>query len=159
MFNTPVKDNVSETVLEPGVAAFLGRQPFGLFVEGRFVAAGSGQTMETRNPSTGTLIAIVARGDRKDVREAVKSASSAFRSSGWAELDPKARAASLHRLADLIDQHTEAIAQIESLDVGKPVPQPRAFDVPHVAKTLRYYADLSAEFNYRQSLDASQTAS
>jgi acyl-CoA reductase-like NAD-dependent aldehyde dehydrogenase len=52
------------------------------------------------------------------------------------------RAVILHRLADLVDQHNLILAQIESLDVGKPLAQPTGFDVPNCAQTLRYYADL-----------------
>lgn len=53
------------------------------------------------------------------------------------------RAVILHRLADLVDRHREILAQIESLDVGKPLAQPMENDIPNVAQTLRYYADLS----------------
>ena len=60
------------------------------------------------------------------------------------------RAVILHRLADLIDQRAEIIAQIESLDVGKPRGQAAAFDVPHAAQTFRYYADLAVRTRRRE---------
>jgi len=62
---------------------------------------------------------------------AVDAAHEAFRRSGWATMPPNDRAVLLHRLADLIDRHTEILAQIESLDVGKPRAQAAAFDIPH----------------------------
>jgi aldehyde dehydrogenase (NAD+) len=82
----------------------------------------------------------------------VAAASRAFRNSGWSTLGVKERATILHRLADLIDEKVNEIAQIESLDVGKPLVQPKSFDIPHAAKTFRYYADLSTKLNYREPL-------
>ena len=65
------------------------------------------------------------------------------------------RAVILHRLADLIDQRAEIIAQIESLDVGKPRGQAAAFDVPHAAQTFRYYADLAVQTRRREPIAVS----
>jgi len=65
------------------------------------------------------------------------------------------RAVILHRLADLITQHQEIIAQIESLDVGKPRGQAAAFDVPHAAQTFRYYADLAVHTRRREPIAVS----
>lgn len=61
----------------------------------------------------------------------------------------------LHRLADLIDQHADILAGIESMDVGKPFAQARAFDVPHCASTLRYYADLAVNTRRREPIAVS----
>ena len=65
------------------------------------------------------------------------------------------RAVILHRLADLITKHQEIIAQIESLDVGKPRSQAAAFDVPHGAQTFRYYADLAVHTRRRDPIAVS----
>ena len=74
---------------------------------------------------------------------AVSSAQQAFKKSGWAELPVNDRAVILHRFADLVDKHRDILAQIESLDVGKPFAQAVANDIPNVAQTLRYYSDLA----------------
>jgi aldehyde dehydrogenase (NAD+) len=58
----------------------------------------------------------------------------------------------LHRLADLIDKRAEILSEIESLDVGKPRAQASAFDIPHSAKTFRYYADLSVQTRRREPI-------
>ena len=81
---------------------------------------------------------------------AVAAAQKAFRTTDWATMPVNERAVILHRLADLIDKHQEVIAQIESLDVGKPRSQAIAFDVPHAAKSFRYYADLAVQSRRRE---------
>src|SRR5665213_1560056 len=84
-----------------------------------------------------------------------KAARAAFRKSGWAEMPANDRAVLLHRLADLIDKHRDILAQIESLDVGKPIAAAAAFDIPHAAQTFRYYADLSVHTRRREPIAVS----
>jgi acyl-CoA reductase-like NAD-dependent aldehyde dehydrogenase len=131
------------TQVDPEVSKFLSTQPFNLFIGGKWVAAQSGKTFETRDPGEGKVLANVAAGDAPDVEAAVAAAQEAFRKSGWATMPVNDRAVILHRLADLITKRQEIIAQIESLDVGKPRGQAAGFDVPHAAQTFRYYADLA----------------
>jgi aldehyde dehydrogenase (NAD+) len=141
--------------LLPKVAQFLADQPLKMHIGGRWTAAAGGKTFVTVDPGNGRKIAEVAAGDETDVNNAVTAARGAFNRSGWATMPPNDRAVKLHRLADLIDRDIEIISQIESLDVGKPVGQARAFDVPHHAKTLRYYADLSVHTRRREPIAVS----
>ncbi len=120
-------------------------QPKRLFIGGEWVDAKSGKTIEVRDPGNGKVIARLADADAADIDHAVTAAREAFRKSGWATLPSNDRAVILHRLADLIDLHLEPLAQIESLDVGKPLAQAMAGDIPNVAQSLRYYADLSVQ--------------
>lgn len=131
--------------LHAEVQKFLSSQPKQLFIGGKWEAAQSGKTIEVRDPGNGRLIAHLAAGDAADVDRAVAAASTAFRKSGWATMPVNDRAVILHRLADLIDKRREVLAQIESLDVGKPLAQAMGNDIPNVAQTLRYYADLSVQ--------------
>ncbi len=131
--------------LHTEVQAFLAAQPRRLFIGGKWEKAASGKTLEVRDPGNGRVIAHLAAGDAADVDRAVRAAREAFRKSGWATMPANDRAVVLHRLADLIDKHREVLAQLESLDVGKPVAQALTFDIPNVAQTLRYYADLSVQ--------------
>ena len=133
------------TSLNPEVTKFLSLQPLKMFIGGRWVEAQSGKTFATRDPGEGKVLAQVSAGDAADVEAAVAAAIEAFHKSGWATMPANDRAVILHRLADLIDQHAEVIAQIESLDVGKPRGQAAAFDVPHCAQSFRYYADLAVQ--------------
>jgi acyl-CoA reductase-like NAD-dependent aldehyde dehydrogenase len=134
------------------VNAFLAQDPLKLFIGGQWVPADAGGTFQSLDPGNGRMLARVAAADATDVDAAVRSAHHAFRHSGWASMPNNDRAVILHRLADLVDQHTPILAQIESLDVGKPLAQPTAFDVPNCAQTLRYYADLSVHTSLRQSI-------
>jgi acyl-CoA reductase-like NAD-dependent aldehyde dehydrogenase len=131
------------STLNPEVTKFLATQPLKMFIDGEWVEARSGKTFETLDPGEGKVLARVAAGDATDVDAAVVAAQRAFQKSGWATIPPNDRAVMLHRLADLIDKRQEIIAQLESLDVGKPRGQAAAFDVPHAAQSFRYYADLA----------------
>src|SRR5436190_7338631 len=141
--------------LNPEVTKFLSPQPLPMFIGGRWVEARSGKTFETLDPGQGSLLAKVARGDAADVDAAVAAAQEAFRKSGWATMPVNDRAVILHRLADLITKRQEIIAQIESLDVGKPRGQAAGFDVPHAAQTFRYYADLAVHTRRREPIAVS----
>jgi aldehyde dehydrogenase (NAD+) len=143
------------TQVGPEVSKFLSAQPLKMFIGGKWVAAQDGKTFETRDPGEGKVLANVAAGDAPDVEAAVAAAQEAFRKSGWATMPVNDRAVILHRLADLITKRQEIIAQIESLDVGKPRGQAAGFDVPHAAQTFRYYADLAVHTRRREPIAVS----
>lgn len=143
------------TQLNPEVSKFLSAQPLKMFIGGKWVAAQDGKTFETRDPGEGKVLANVAAGDAPDVETAVAAAQVAFRKSGWATMPVNDRTVILHRLADLITKRQEIIAQIESLDVGKPRGQAAGFDVPHAAQTFRYYADLAVHTRRREPIAVS----
>jgi aldehyde dehydrogenase (NAD+) len=143
------------TPLDPEVSKFLSAQPLKMFIGGKWVAAQNGKTFETRDPGEGKVLANIAAGDAPDVDAAVAAAQDAFRKSGWATMPVNDRAVILHRLADLITKRQEIIAQIESLDVGKPRGQAAGFDVPHAAQTFRYYADLAVHTRRREPIAVS----
>src|SRR5258706_558944 len=141
--------------LNPEVTKFLSNQPLPMYIGGKWIQAVSGKTFETLDPGNGMLLARVAAGDVADVNAAVAAAQQAFTKSGWATMPVNDRGVILHRLADLIIKHQEVLAQIESLDVGKPRGQAAAFDVPHAAQTFRYYADLALHTRRRAPIAVS----
>ena len=143
------------TSLNPEVTTFLSTQPLKMFIGGGWVEARSGKIFETRDPGEGKVLAKVCAGEAADVDAAVAAAQTAFQKSGWATMPANDRAVILHRLADLITKHQDTIAQIESLDVGKPRGQAAAFDVPHAAQTFRYYADLAVHTRRREPIAVS----
>jgi aldehyde dehydrogenase (NAD+) len=143
------------TQLEPEVSKFLSAKSQMMFIGGKWLAARDGRTFETHDPGEGKVLANVAAGDVPDVDAAVTAAQEAFRKSGWATMPVNDRAVILHRLADLITKRQEIIAQIESLDVGKPRSQAAGFDVPHAAQTFRYYADLAVHTRRREPIAVS----
>jgi acyl-CoA reductase-like NAD-dependent aldehyde dehydrogenase len=141
--------------MNPEVTQFLSSQPLKMFIGGKWVAAQSGKTFETRDPGEGAVLATVAAGDSAEVDAAVTAAHEAFHKSGWATMPVNDRAVILHRLADLITKRLDVLAEIESLDVGKPRGQAAAFDIPHAAQTFRYYADLAVHTRRREPIAVS----
>ncbi|MDB5296145.1 MAG: NAD-dependent aldehyde dehydrogenase [Phycisphaerales bacterium] len=123
----------------PHVTNFVGT-PRKMLIDGQWVAAQSGKTFETYNPATGEVLARVAEGDMADVDLAVRAARRAFEDGPWGTMTASARAKLLWRLADLIDAHTDELAQLESLDNGKPVGVAKVADVPLAAELFRYMA-------------------
>ncbi len=143
------------TTLSNEVSGFLASGPMKLFVGGQWIDAARRGRFETRDPGTGKVLAEVAAAEQEDVNRAVGAAQQAFKKSGWPALPANDRAVILHRLADLIEKHRDILAQIESLDVGKPIAQAAGFDVPFAAQTLRYYADLSVHTRRREPIAVS----
>jgi 1-pyrroline dehydrogenase len=107
------------------------------FVGGEWVDSASGETMEVVNPATGEAIAEVPRGSQEDVDRAVAAAKKALPE--WLEATPGERAELLLKLADLIDEHAEELAQLESTNVGKPLPAARD-EMPVCSDNLRFFA-------------------
>ncbi|HEY2600904.1 MAG TPA: gamma-aminobutyraldehyde dehydrogenase [Thermoleophilaceae bacterium] len=113
------------------------QESYEMFVGGRHVAAAEGETEAVTNPATGEQIAEVALGSARDVDEAVKVAEAAFEA--WAATPPNERARALLHLADRVDEHAEELAQLESLNVGKPIAAARE-EIPFAADHLRFFA-------------------
>ena len=104
------------------------------FINGRFVDAQGGQTFATINPATGQKLADVAACQSSDVDAAVTAARQAFESGVWSRQHPRDRKRVLLRLAALIEQHSEELALLESLDMGKPISDALAYDLPETVK-------------------------
>ena len=137
LMSEPVQDHGA---LLPEVSAFLAR-PGHLLIDGTWTPAQDGATLETVNPATGRRLAAVAAGGAADVDRAVRAARKAFdERSPWSRMTPSARGRLLWRLAELIDENLEQLAQLETLDQGKPLHVTRAADVPGSAETFRYMA-------------------
>ena len=109
----------------------------------RFPAA-SGARFETRDPHDGSLLAQVAAGDREDARRAVGEARRAFDEGPWPRMTAAERRVVLHAVADLVDAHAEELALLDTRDMGKPIREARAMDVPRVSANLRFFADFAA---------------
>jgi 1-pyrroline dehydrogenase len=106
-------------------------------VGGEWVDTASGETMEVINPATGETIADVPKCSAEDVDRAVAAASKALPE--WLDATPKDRAELLHKLADVLEQNAEELAQLESLNVGKPLMASRD-EMPFSADNLRFFA-------------------
>ncbi|WP_165465709.1 aldehyde dehydrogenase [Enterobacter cloacae] len=111
------------------------------FIDGRFSPARSGQTLTTYNPATGEAIGTLAACDESDVNAAVSAARAAFEAGSWRKRAPGERKAVLLKLAALMEQETESLAVLESLDSGKPVSECLTVDVPETIHVLKWHAE------------------
>src|SRR5271156_5190103 len=114
------------------------KKPKQLLIGGKWVPSKSGKTFETINPATEEVLALVAEGDKADVDEAVKAARKAYEEGKWSSISPHQRTRYLLTIADLIDQHADQLAELESLDNGKPLAIAKLADIPGAARTFRY---------------------
>jgi aldehyde dehydrogenase (NAD+) len=111
-----------------------------LLINNEWVDSVSGKTFATINPATAEEICQVAEADAADVNKAVHAARVAFETGPWRQATASQRGLLLHRLADLIEKHADELAQLESLDNGKPYSVAAAADLPLVVACYRYYA-------------------
>jgi phenylacetaldehyde dehydrogenase len=125
--------------LDRDVEAFIG-SPRQLFINGQWCDAASGKTFETPNPATGETLARVAEGSAEDIDRAVRAARRAFDEGPWSRMTPSERGRIIWRIGDLILEHADELAQLESLDNGKPFAVARAADVPLAADLFHYMA-------------------
>lgn len=112
-----------------------------MFVGGDYRDAASGATFESRTPRDGSVIAHVARGGDADVDAAVRAARTSFEDGRWRALAPRDRKEILLRWAELIREHTEELALLETLDVGKPIVESVRVDVASAAFSIQWYAE------------------
>ncbi len=115
-------------------------QPHRLLIGAERLDAADGRTFDTLDPSTGREIAQVALAGPDDVARAVAAARAAFADGPWSSMPAAGRERLMHKLADAIEAHAEEIAQIESLDNGKPVGLAQYVDVNGAVGHLRYFA-------------------
>ncbi len=116
------------------------REPKRLLINGKWVDAASGETFATLDPSTGETLCHVPAGDKQDIDKAVAAARAAFESGPWRTMTSSERGRAIWRLADLLEQHIDEFATLESLDNGKPRAVARVADVPLAIDLFRYMA-------------------
>jgi aldehyde dehydrogenase (NAD+) len=114
----------------------------GHYIGGKFVADGSDAIPVVR-PSDGRVYADLPIADSDIVDRAVKHAKQAFRDSGWSTQPPRKRAEVLRRWADLIEQEAVPLSQIEAMGSTRPISQMLNGDIPHLAESIRFFAELA----------------
>lgn len=112
-----------------------------MFIGGKWLEAASGKTFDTHNPATGELLAQVAEGDSEDIDRAVAAAREAFNGQ-WSKFKPAQRQHLLLKLADLVEQHIDELAALDTLDMGAPITRTRANKARAVGM-LRFYAGMA----------------
>jgi gamma-glutamyl-gamma-aminobutyraldehyde dehydrogenase len=112
-----------------------------LFIDGDYRDAAEGGRFATINPATGETLAEMSEGMPADVDFAVAAALSAYRAGVWSRIAPRERMEILYAFADLIDENAGELAVLETLDMGKPISDVVAEDIPAVIDTIRFMAE------------------
>jgi gamma-glutamyl-gamma-aminobutyraldehyde dehydrogenase/4-guanidinobutyraldehyde dehydrogenase/NAD-dependent aldehyde dehydrogenase len=111
------------------------------FIGGEFVAARSGSRFASTTPRDGSVIAEISACDAADVDAAVRAARAAFTTGSWARQHPRARRTVLQKLARLVEKHSQELALLESLDMGKPVSDAVDVDMRVVTQSFDFFAE------------------
>lgn len=125
--------------LDPRVEAFLAADSTKLLIGGDWVPAADGSTFETLNPATEEVLMHCASAGHEDVDRAVRAAAAAAEGS-WKRITPSERGQLLWRVAELLERDADALAQLEVLDMGKPLRLAREDDLPMAIDHFRYFA-------------------
>ena len=125
----------------PPAAAFLARAPHGLLIGGEWQAATD--SFDTVDPATGKLLAVVAKGDAAAVDRAVCSARAALETGAWPSMTPMDRAKLLWKIADHLEAHIDELAELETLDQGKPLHVGRWAEIPGAIAQFRFFGGLA----------------
>ncbi|HYO90523.1 MAG TPA: aldehyde dehydrogenase family protein, partial [Pyrinomonadaceae bacterium] len=110
-----------------------------LFIDGQWVDAESGKTFTTPNPATGETLAEVAEADKADIDKAVKAARRAYEGK-WSKMSARDRGRLLYKLSQLIEEHSQELAALETADNGKPIRESAYVDLPQVVENFEYFA-------------------
>ncbi len=130
---------MSTVTLDPHVKEFT-QTTQQLFIGGKWVDSASGETFTTPNPATGDPLATVASGGAEDIDRAVRAARAAFEDRPWGKMTPSERGKVVWKIGDLIEEHLDEFAQLETLDNGKSLAVATAADVPLAADLFHYMA-------------------
>jgi len=123
------------SALPPGLSG-----PTKLLINGEWLEPESGRHYDDINPSTGEVVAAVAEASAGDVDRAVKAARAAFQEGAWSRLHASERGRLLYRLARLVEEHSQELAEIDAVDAGKPVTSSLRVDLPAAVDCFEYYA-------------------
>jgi phenylacetaldehyde dehydrogenase len=134
--------NISDIkhLISEKTATFLARGTHPLLIDGQWVQADSGQTIDVINPANEEVIAKVASAGKAEVDKAVAAARRAFDQGPWGKMRGAERERLLMKLADLLEANAQSFAEVESLDNGKSAAMAQAVDVAVAVDTIRYMA-------------------
>jgi acyl-CoA reductase-like NAD-dependent aldehyde dehydrogenase len=121
-----------------------GPRRYQLFINGEFVDAESGKTFTSPNPSTGETLAEVAEGDKADIDKAVTAARKALEGK-WGKISARDRGRMIYKLSQLIEARATELAELETLDNGKPIRESTYIDLPGVVENFEYFAGWSTK--------------
>ena len=115
------------------------------YINGQLNPPVSGKYLDNYNPATGMVYSLIPDSDEQDVALAYASAAAAFPS--WSKTSVEEKFKIMMRVADLIEEYLEMLAQAESIDNGKPIALARMMDIPRAASNFRFYAQAITQFS------------
>jgi phenylacetaldehyde dehydrogenase len=133
------------SVITSSATEFLDGGVKGLFVDNDFISASSDETLTAIDPATGDRLGEAAVAQRSDVDFAVARARAAFEDGPWASMTTSDRGRLLWRLGDLIEQHQDELALLETLNNGKPITFAKRDDMPQVADMFHFFAGFATK--------------
>jgi aldehyde dehydrogenase (NAD+) len=130
-----------------------------LLIGGEWRDASGGKTFETINPATGEVLTTVAEASAVDVDAAVAAARKAFDdlAGPWRKMSASERGRVLWKISELVEKHIDELAELETLDNGKPIFESRYVDMPMVADVFRYYAGWATKL-YGETININESA-
>ncbi|MCP1356559.1 aldehyde dehydrogenase family protein [Aneurinibacillus migulanus] len=128
-----------KTEVSPTVSTFL-QQEKRLLIGGEWVPSLSGKKIPAINPADGKVLTYFEAGNEEDVNRAVEAARKAFETGEWPAMTPLEREKLLWKMAEIIEQHADELAELETLDNGKPISNALNIDVAGASNVFRYYA-------------------
>lgn len=131
--------NQQTVVLKEKVGKFLSGKKK-LFINGEFVESQTQKTFDSYNPATDEVLASVYEAGPEDIDLAVKAARKAFDEGPWSKMSASERSRLMYILADLMEKNSAELAQLETLDNGKPIRETTNADIPLAIEHMRYYA-------------------
>jgi len=111
-----------------------------LFIDGDFTDSITGKQFETYNPATGEILAHVSEAQKEDVDRAVLAAKKAFEDGPWSKMSAADRGRLMFKLGELIEENQQELAEIDSLDNGKPINEMLGNDIPNAIGQFQYFA-------------------
>ena len=124
----------------PGAIAFLKSRDKKMLIGGDWVDAVSGKRIDSKDPATGAVIASIPAGAKADVDKAVTVARASFDKGVWRNKTPDERARVLWKISELIEANIDELAELETLDQGKPLFVGRWAEIPGAAAQFRYFS-------------------
>jgi aldehyde dehydrogenase (NAD+) len=115
-------------------------RPGKLLIGGEWRDALSGETFPTVNPATGAVLTQIAKAGAEDVDLAVRAARRAFEEGPWPKMSAAERGRLVWKLGDLLFARLAEVAELETLDVGKPINESKKIEIPMVGEIFHYYA-------------------
>ena len=128
-----------------GAIAFLEPKAKKMLIGGAWVDAVSGKRIDSIDPATGQLLGTIPAGSKADVDLAVKAARESFEKGVWRDKTPDERARVLWKIADLIEANIDELAELETLDQGKPLFVGRWAEIPGAAAQFRFFAGMASK--------------